>query len=1388
MKLTATDRRSSRKVWPALSMALLFAGVCAAQPIFNSITGPCSSSCESATVAGSSISPPGSSYAAQFTSATARQAVDARIVVISGEQPGSDGSFNVAIFSDAGGLPGSPIGTAVAGLTAPPYPGGTVTATFSQPISLGAGTPYWLVLTPADASTYIGWILGGSSTVPAAGTASPSASGGWSASSFDTLQFAIDATAQPSPPVITTSSLPGGTVNVAYSQTLAASGGTPPYVGWTVVSGALPAGLTLNVSSGAISGTPVAAGTFPFSVTVKDSAGSVSVAQALSIGIVGAPAIAGLSPLSVIAGGPAFTLTINGSGFLPGATVQWNGSPLVTTYVNSNQLTAAVSAGMIAAAGSAGVTVVNPGGLTSNAAVFTINPPSIPTIGTLIPISAAAGGPAFTLTVNGSGFLAGAKVQWNSSPLVTTYLNASQLTAAVPAGLIAAAGSASIQVANPGGQASNTVTFQINPPPAPSISALIPTTATAGGPDFTLIVNGANFLSGAVVHWNASPVATSYVNQNQLTALVPAGLIAVAGSASVTVVNPGGSASNAATFTIVPNTARLFVSPQNLTFTYQQGGSLPTPQTVSVFSSGAPLKYSVTTSANWLKAAAGTGQTPDNVTVSLPNLSNLPTCPGPASCTNTATLTVAPQGSPSAAALVNVTLTVTPAQPQLVVSPEYLTVSAAATGSSIQRQVQVFNTGGGTLNYTVTAAVLPWLTVSCGASGSVTFTNPASICITLNPSAVQAGLYHTLVTVNAGSGIQATVNVTLQVVQAEPLILLSPGAMEFNAVSGGQTPSAQTLTVFNIGTGTMDWSAQASGNWLQLSTNGCGSISQPVTGSAASGGPAGSLEVCVDPAQAVPGANYGQITVQAVNGAAGNSESIAVLLNVLPTGSPLPEVAVPTGLILEAAGGSSAPAGSVTLSNPNASAINFTTATVTGDGAAWLSVSPPSGSLVSQGTAQLQVKGTAGALAAGTYHGQVRVGFGDGSSQVINVILVVTTASGTTSQGASARERKVHPLASPPNCPGGEVLPPQFVNLSQQGFTVQAGTVQQLLVQVKDSCGNPITDGDVGATLSVVIYNSTTQATLETPNLVYSTAEALWQYGWTPTSTPSNNEVGPVGMYAVAGVGVGDNSTGNRSDIWTGTVTAASAGSAAQPVTVINAASPDIDNISQYNQVAAGSYIAIYGAMLADGTANPYPFPTQAQGTEVLLGGIPLLLDYVSPTQINALVPTTSQLPQNAPLPLKIQRDGTVSVQDLQVSVAAVQPAIYTLDGKQAAALIANTVDIAAPVASPWGGSRPAQAGVDYIEIYCNGLGPVTNQPKDGQQAGSDPLSWTVTMPTMTIGGVPATPIFWGLSPGSVALYQVNVQVPAGSQTGAAVPIVIQMGAVSSNTAYIAVQ
>ena len=70
--------------------------------------------------------------------------------------------------------------------------------------------------------------------------------------------------------IVTTSPLPGGTVGHAYSTTLTARGGKAPY-SWHHKSSPLPRSLTLNAATGVISGTPKAAGTYSFTVTVKDS-------------------------------------------------------------------------------------------------------------------------------------------------------------------------------------------------------------------------------------------------------------------------------------------------------------------------------------------------------------------------------------------------------------------------------------------------------------------------------------------------------------------------------------------------------------------------------------------------------------------------------------------------------------------------------------------------------------------------------------------------------------------------------------------------------------------------------------------------------------------------------------------------------------------------------------------------------------------------------------------------------------------------------------------------------------------------------------------------------------------------------------------------------------
>jgi len=190
-------------------------------------------------------------------------------------------------------------------------------------------------------------------------------------------------------------------------------------------------------------------------VTVANDSTAASTAVNFTVN---PPHVASLSPNSTTAGGAAFTLTVNGTNFLTGSTVAWGSTALTTSYVSATQLTATVPVTLIAQAGTPNVTVSNGTGAASTAVVFTINAPKI---ASLSPSFATAGGSAFTLTVNGSNFLAGSAIQFGQTALTTTYVSATKLTASVPGTLVASLGSASVTVANAAGTNSAAVTFTI---------------------------------------------------------------------------------------------------------------------------------------------------------------------------------------------------------------------------------------------------------------------------------------------------------------------------------------------------------------------------------------------------------------------------------------------------------------------------------------------------------------------------------------------------------------------------------------------------------------------------------------------------------------------------------------------------------------------------------------------------------------------------------------------------------------------------------------------------------------------------------------------------------------------------------------------------------------
>jgi len=146
----------------------------------------------------------------------------------------------------------------------------TATGTYSDSSTLDLTNQ----VTFASSSTAVATITaGGLATAVATGSTTISATLG-------PVSGSTGLSVTPGPLTITTAALPAGTVGTAYSATLAATGGTPPYT-WSIASGALPTGLTLAASSGAISGTPTATGTANF--TVKVTAGAQNTTKPLSI-------------------------------------------------------------------------------------------------------------------------------------------------------------------------------------------------------------------------------------------------------------------------------------------------------------------------------------------------------------------------------------------------------------------------------------------------------------------------------------------------------------------------------------------------------------------------------------------------------------------------------------------------------------------------------------------------------------------------------------------------------------------------------------------------------------------------------------------------------------------------------------------------------------------------------------------------------------------------------------------------------------------------------------------------------------------------------------------------------------------------------------------------
>ena len=246
------------------------------------------------------------------------------------------------------------------------------------------------------------------------------------------------------------------------------------------------------------------------------------------------------------------SITIIGSNFTLGSVVQVNGSPRVTTYVSSTQLSFLLTVADQATATMLQIVAMNPspGGGTSFAFLPVAAQTATPVISSVSPTQFVRGSGTGYLQVLGSGITENSVVQWNGTPLSTSY-SPGFLLVTIPETLLAESGTASITVisATATPPLSNAISVSIVDPPVPALTSISP----SNGPintAFTATLTGSNFTTSSTVAVNGVVVPSTFVDSTQLMASVPAANI-VPGNIDFTVVTPapGGGTSAAIVYT-----------------------------------------------------------------------------------------------------------------------------------------------------------------------------------------------------------------------------------------------------------------------------------------------------------------------------------------------------------------------------------------------------------------------------------------------------------------------------------------------------------------------------------------------------------------------------------------------------------------------------------------------------------------------------------------------------------------------------------------------------------------------------------------------------------------------------------------------------------------------
>jgi uncharacterized protein (TIGR03437 family) len=1227
---------------------------------------------------------------------------------------------------------------AVLSITTAFLPNGTVNASYG-PVTLaasgGSGSVAWSATgLPAGILISAGGVLSGTPTAAGASTVVVTATDSVSSQTKNVSLGLTVAVATSALKISPASLVLGAGAGAAVTGGFTASGGTPPYA-WSVASGSLPAGITLG-SDGSIKGSSLQAGNFAVSIKVTYSQPASVTAQVIV-------RILGLGPATLPSGAATvpYSATFNAVGSVPPYVFSATGLPAGFSLSGGGVLSGtAASQGSLSftvqVVDGAGITASSAYSLTIGQAPVSIPAPSLAggTVGTPYSqiLSATGGNPPYAWSILSGALPAGLSL----APSGTISGNPTAL------------GSSTFAVRatdSSGGVASASAAILISPMPLTITTGGMPSGMV--GFDYPQQVLGA---SGGVPPYTFAITSGGLPPGLTLTGGILSGTPTASGDFPITITaTDSASVHTAASLSINvrPSSSDLIVLTGSLSFSLVTGATVTPPaQAVGVTSTVTTqtVDYTVTVNpaAPWLNPISG-GTAPGSLSVGLSTQAlTLPV--GSSQTTLTLTCTSAPCAGKTQSVTVSLTVTSPPAQ--LTVLNSLLAFTSASTPPQAEtQQLGIENSGGGSLAIASVACEASWCTVGAFpaalAGGSTVQVN-----VTADPTTLSAGFYRTALDIVTSAG-SASVPATFFISQTASVVL-APSGVQFTMPAGGSPGNPNGSFLVGAAGGTLSWTAAVlpGATWLTLNTpSGTASDSQPGSVSFSVNGAAASLS-----AQA----HYATIEVTAP-GALDSPQDFQVVLNVTPpavSSAPDPE---PAGLLfLTAVGGSPAPQ-PVTIYSDSTTPVNYRVSVDKRTGS-WLSVDPSLGAMSSSSPGKSTMSVNTAGLAAGVYHtGVTYASVPPTGVRTVNVTLIVQPA-GLSSAGSSLSDvnpRQSSPLAGPA-CTPSALVPTQTGLVDN--FSVPASWPTPLAIVLANNCGSPVTNGQVTATF--------TNGDSPLPLSLVNAATGLYSATWTPHA-------------ASAQMTISAQATAPGLAAATAQITGSVAPNGAAPALSANGvALPYNSQIG--GSLAPGSIIYIAGSNLASlpVQAESYPLATTINGTSVSIGGVPAPLFYVSPGLIDAQIPFG--LDPSKQYQVVVNANGALTApQTIQLTKASPGLAANP-DGS----LIAQHWEDYSLV-SP---ASPATPG-DYLILYLVGMGQTDNPVASGAATPLAPLSQVTSPPVVTLGGVPATVLFAGLTPGWAGLYQVNIQVP-NVTAGGNLTLTVSQGGVISNTALLPVQ